>query len=110
MTQIQLNGQAITVDKYTVSKKAKLYTYPLPMSALDTTVPLGVFNRTHELSIWATSDTELEQIMAILQNTTQTLTDIEGNNHTVALENITVELVGGRVGVYNLKATFVEVE
>jgi hypothetical protein len=110
MPTFSLNGYNVNVQQYTVSKQAKLYIYSLPNSALDSLLPMGAQNRQHKLVINAISDTDAETIMNILtSNNIITLTDVEGNNHSVSLQNVQTTHIGGMKNYYIIEASFIEV-
>ena len=110
MSQIAIGGYLVQAQKYTVSKQAKLVVYSIPNSQLDSLVPMGGYNRVHEISLTSVNNADIENVLLILSTNLQTtLLDIEGNSHTVMVKSVRTKNTGGQVGIFTADITFVEV-
>jgi hypothetical protein len=105
---------------YTISKKAKMMTYHLPFSLLDSVLPMGSNNREHKMTMYevgdltfsgtVTADQGAQQIYYFLMQTNpMQLVDLESKSHTVIVSSWSVAEYGGKPSYYEITASFIEV-
>jgi hypothetical protein len=90
---IALNNVFVKTTKYEITKKVKYRIYNLPHSDLDSFLFMGAYNRVYDLDIYTIMPTgETETVLAILQQPKIILQDVEGDTHTIAVTEISVEV------------------
>lgn len=99
----------LEVASFTESVKAKLVIYPRVQAFLDTSLIIGAYNATYELTVIVPQDflngEDIETLLAGLQYQMQLLVDPEGNGDYVRITQTSPSFVGGQPFYYSVDIT-----
>jgi hypothetical protein len=110
MVNISLNGYQLNCQSYQIDKKAKYYPFPVPNTNTNPIITQGAYNTTYTVQATAINDIDIENIVTLLNaDYTLSLLDVEGNTNSVAVTGWNIEEDAGRVGIYLLNMTFIDV-
>jgi hypothetical protein len=104
-------GSAINLEVSTFSetRQAKLVTYSRAQAYLDTSLVIGAFNSTYEMTVIVPQDfvnaEDIETLLAGLQTQMQLLVDVEGEGDYVRITQVSPSHTGGQPQYYSVDIT-----
>jgi hypothetical protein len=112
--QVSLGGVNLEVATFKSGKKVKQRLYSRVRAFSDTIQIIGTFNTTYDLSIIVPQQfsvgEDVESTLFAMRGAIQTLVDVEGVNHSVAINDIGSTHAGGQPLLYTLDVTMTETD